>query len=966
MFPHFPIRFPRAAAGASALAFLLAGPAGFAQATVNIEVPFNLSGLNTALVSPRGVAVAPDGTVYVTDVESSSTGRVLMIAPSGVVGGTSGGPGSLTATVTTLAPAVGGTPVTLKNPNAVAVDSAGHLYIADIAGNQVLEMMSPKTSAAATVLTYPGTETPTALATDASNNLYVADALQHSIYEFVAGTPSKLSITPGSLDPVGLAVDASGNVFFADTSTNEIYKYTAAGGSTAVFLASPSSGSFQFSAAMPGLPVGMGFDPAGSLYVLDSAAMQLWQINAVTPATNYQLAFSASTTAPGSMTVSSIGNLYISDESTPKAVDELFYNHNPVNVGAVNAGTNSPLLNMNFYFYIADTGLTQYQSVQGDNTGELSFTSQSCGTTPGVCTATVKANYSSNMPGVRNGEIGLIDSARSIVAAPVTGISVAGSLALYPGIQNTLSQNTQQLWEPQGAAVTGNGNTFFIADEGGDLSVRPPTYTHGAVYAYTTSGGIPTGTPKVVGTFPTPTAVALDAKGDLFVADYSGFVSMVPPAYDPNTGATSWPGFGTKLTLPGITLYHPMSLAFDIYGNLYIGDMGPLGVTANTVNPGFIVKVPANGGPAVKLNYSVNGVPVVFPDGLATDSYGNLFIADAGDGVTSNGTVDIVPYGSMTASSISFGSFTPINQPSGIAFDAANDLYLADSFNQRILVVPMTYSGTTPTPDTAGITLLGGASGDSGMSATLVTPSSVVVWPWNNSVSFVDTGYQPASGPGSPTQVITLASLNTYVNASKGTATPTAVNVGNTQISFLAPTLTGSSQFSLSGCGSSGTTLDPGLASACTPTVTFTKQGTTSQTAVFTLNGNAAVDFTALGNQINVTGQPNEPIATISGGGSQNGALTGTLTLTNSGSKALHLSAITVTPVYLFGVQLGTVTVTGGSCSAGTAIGPGKSCTITFSLSNLLFGFYAAGYINTVDDSGGVAGTVQSTYVSNI
>ena len=76
------------AAGFSALAFLVGGATAFAQVTYDVQVPYNLSGLSTALVSPRGIAVAPDGTVYVADVESASTGRVIMISPSGTVGGT--------------------------------------------------------------------------------------------------------------------------------------------------------------------------------------------------------------------------------------------------------------------------------------------------------------------------------------------------------------------------------------------------------------------------------------------------------------------------------------------------------------------------------------------------------------------------------------------------------------------------------------------------------------------------------------------------------------------------------------------------------------------------------------------------------------------------------------------------------------------------------------------------------------
>ena len=140
MFSFSTIRMPLSATGLFALAVLVGGATASAQVTYDVQVPYNLTGLSAALVSPRGIAVAPDGTVFVADVESASTGRVIMISPSGTVGGNSGGTASLTATVTTLVPTVGGTSVTLKQPNAVAVDSAGHLYISDVGADKVYEV----------------------------------------------------------------------------------------------------------------------------------------------------------------------------------------------------------------------------------------------------------------------------------------------------------------------------------------------------------------------------------------------------------------------------------------------------------------------------------------------------------------------------------------------------------------------------------------------------------------------------------------------------------------------------------------------------------------------------------------------------------------------------------------------------------------------------------------------------------
>ncbi len=965
MFSLSSIRLSLAVVGFSTLALILSGPAASAQATVDVQIPFS----PTSLVSPRGVAVAPDGTVYVTDVKSSTTGAVYMITSPGTVSGTSGGAASLTATVKALAPTIGGTPVTLVNPNAVAVDSAGHLYIADIKGHQVIELLTPETSQAAVKLTYPGTA-PTALAADSANNLYIADSTAHAIYKVLAGatTGTSIGITPATLDPIGLAVDASGNVYFADATNNHIYKFTAAGSSTAVFLASPETGSFRFSAAISGLPAGMGFDPAGHLYVLDSAATFLWEIGTPPlpsiPLANapniVRLPFSAATTAPGSLTVSASGNLFISDDSTVKAVDELFYNNNPVNMGSLPAGQESAVVNLNFQFYTTDSGLSQYESMQGDTTAELALDPNNPGTCNNnfTCNLRFEATYQSSTPGLRNGVIGAIDGAKNILAAPVIGTSLAAGFALYPGTQNTLSQTTQTLYEPQGGAVTGNGKTFFVADEGGQLNLRPPTYTHGAVYAYTVTGGIPSGTPTRIGSFPTPMAAALDATGNLYVADYSGFVTKIPPSYNSNTGVTTWPTGGTRLTFPaGITLYHPVSLAVDTAGNLYIGDVGPMGSLASASQPGFIVKVPGDGGPAVQLNFAVNGTPVIFPGGLATDQFNNLYIADAGDGISITGSIDIVPAATGVPSTIDFGNFAPLNSPSSVGLDAAGDLYVADGFNYRILVVPISYSGTTPAANTSGISLLGGSSGLSGITSPLITITSLVVWPGQNSLSVLDIGYEPATGPGSPTQVITLTTSVTSVDATRGTVDLTGVNVGNTPITFLAPTESGADpgSFSLTGCGAAGSMVNPGSLNSCVTSINYAGGGTAQQTARFTLNGNASLDGSTLGNIINVSATPYLPDLTLSLAES---GPSGVITVGNSGPAPLNLTAVTATSI------IGTVTITGGTCTVLPTLAQNDTCTIDYTIAAGFFGLYGYGQINVTSNTGGVPGTVSKQAVS--
>jgi sugar lactone lactonase YvrE len=934
--------------GVSTLAAaMVAVPSALAQTIVDAQVPFSFTTLT--LKSPSGIAVAPDGTVYVADPR---TGVVRISATTGTVSGLAGEAASLASTATLLTPSIA-----LTAPTAVAVDSTGALYIGDSTAGLVIKMATPETSSAATAITYPGTETPTALAVDSSNNLYIADETQEAIYKDVSGSVTKLSITlpktkgkTPALQPLGLAANATGDVYFANDN-NVVYEYTASKAKTAVFLDTPGAGDWDFSGATTS-PIGMGFDPAGNLYVMDGGSKNLIEI---TSTTNVRLPLSASV-SPTGLAVSSIGNLYISDD-TANTADEVYFNNNPFNFGSVPAGTNSPAVTVNFYFTSNQTAIATYQSMQGDATGEFKTSSSLCSGNQGsVCSMAFYVDYLSTLPGTRIGAVGVTDNAGTILAVPNIGIDVASALALYPGTQATLSQTTQTLYEPEGLAVTGDGKTFFVADEGGVLSGGTYTYNHGAVWAYPATGGTPNGPPTSVGTFPTPVAVALDAQGDLFVADYSGTVTEIPVSYSATNGST-WPStFGTPLSLTGsVALNHPMSLAFDPSGNLYIGDMGPAGINATASTPGYIIKVPANGGPATKLLYTVGGVPIVFPQSLAADSQGNLYIADGGDGVTDAGGVDVVTAETGTASAISFGSFGQLSQPSGLGFDAANDLYVLDGYNQRVLVVPIDYSGTVPTADSGDITLLG--QGLTGLTSALVTPSNMVVWQGGQNISFSDLGYQPPSGTSSPIQVLTLQSQNATVNATSGSSSVTGVNVGNEEITFAAPGLGANTAFTLSGCGSSsGTTLATGIVPNCTATVTYNGSGTSAQSNIFTLNGNAGLDGSALGNKIFVSAAPATPLGVFTGSGEQSSPF-GTVTLTNQGSQPLTVTAISVTA----GI-VGTAQITGGSCTLLPSLGQNQSCTINFTLIDLLFGSGEA-FINVTDNNLGVVGTVQSTTV---
>ena len=219
---------------------------------------------SSMLAAPIGVAVDSEGNLYIADqgAEFGSNNVIEKITPSGTLSifagevGASGPP--------TPGPA---TDSKLSYPQAVAVDSAGDVYIADSL-NDVVEKVNPEgilsiyagELGAGTGTPTPGPATdskfnvPTGVATDSAGDVYVTDD-GNSMIEKV-NTADELSITAGTgtmgepspgpatdsmLDlPIDAAVDSSGNVYIADSGNDLVEKVTAAGELSIIWSATES------------------------------------------------------------------------------------------------------------------------------------------------------------------------------------------------------------------------------------------------------------------------------------------------------------------------------------------------------------------------------------------------------------------------------------------------------------------------------------------------------------------------------------------------------------------------------------------------------------------------------------------------------------------------------------------------------------------------------------------------------
>jgi len=204
------------------------------------------TGSAARFTSPEGIAVnLATGNVYVSD---SLNNTIRKITPAGDVTTFAGSPGPSDAADGT------GPAARFAHPKGVAVDSMGNIYVSD-ADNSTIRKITPGrvvttlAGSAGNAGSFDGTgstarfNNPNGIAVDGTGQIYVADSNNHTIRKITpAGVVSTLAGLPGSggsqdgqgcaarfYDPVGVAVDNNGDVVAADNSTSLIRKVTAAG-----------------------------------------------------------------------------------------------------------------------------------------------------------------------------------------------------------------------------------------------------------------------------------------------------------------------------------------------------------------------------------------------------------------------------------------------------------------------------------------------------------------------------------------------------------------------------------------------------------------------------------------------------------------------------------------------------------------------------------------------------------------
>ena len=234
------------------------------------------SALNAVLSQPEGVAVDRLGNIYVADADDN---RVRRISPGGVIQTVAG------TGVAGFAGDGGPANVALLNqPYGLAVDAAGNLYIADLGNARVREV-----TADGTIQTVAGGGS-----TPPANNGSGGSATSAQM-----------------LQPRNVAVDSAGSLYISDFGANRVYRVT---GGMLVALAGTGNAGISGDggralAAQLNAPAGLTVDSQGALYLADSGN------NCIRKIVNGMISTIYNVPSPTGLAMDSLGNLYIASAS---------------------------------------------------------------------------------------------------------------------------------------------------------------------------------------------------------------------------------------------------------------------------------------------------------------------------------------------------------------------------------------------------------------------------------------------------------------------------------------------------------------------------------------------------------------------------------------------------------------------------------------------------------------------------
>lgn len=655
---------------------------------------------NSSLGSPFGVAVDSAGNLYIGDPTNNcvrkvdTAGIITTVAGNGSRGFWGDGGPAVYAT--------------LSVPCGVAIDAMGNLLLADagnhrvravdtngiittLAGSGVSGFSGDGNLAAFGAMTYP-----VGVAVDPSGNVLIADEYNHRVRRLYAWPETNAyftlpNITTNNIGDYSVVVtDAGGNVTSSAASLNmppyistQLASQTIAWGGSAAFA--PITG--------------------GSLPLT-----YRWSLNGtnLSSPTKPNLTITNATLTNGGSYVLTVTNLYGRAVSSTATVTVVNISPQPTNFTSGAGGTASFSVQMpaggpfTFRWQLNGINLATngiISTVAGD--GSTNFagdgglaTSASLSTPHGSAVDSAGNVYIADYGYNRVRKVNLAGIITTCAGNGANGFLGDGGTATNAALAH-----------PAGVALDNVGH-LFIADYG-NHRIRMVD-TNGVITAYAGNGTVGfsgDGAPATNAALYYPSGVAVDNTGNLFIADSNnncirkvdtnGTITTVV-----GTNSAGFAGDGGLAT--SATLNQPAAVAVDAQGNLFIADNGNYRVRKVDTN-GFMSTLAGNGISGFSGDGGLATNARISPDGVAVDNVGNVFIADysnyrirevyangtittiAGNGILNNTDGGVIP----TTASIYYAR--------GVSVDRANTIYIADDYRLRKIVGNPLYPPTQTT-----------------------------------------------------------------------------------------------------------------------------------------------------------------------------------------------------------------------------------------------------------------------------
>jgi hypothetical protein len=700
-----------------------------------------------------GVAVDSAGDLFIADQPNNvirevvkATGNIITVAGNGTAG-YSGDNG----------PAAN---AELNSPLGIAIDSAGDLFIADTGNNVVREVVHATgniiTVAGNGTAGYSGDNGPatdaelqdiTGIAADSSGNLFIVDGFADVIREVVRSTGDIITVagtgvqgssgyngpaTDAALElPASIAIDSSGNLFIADRGNNLILEVVMATGNIITVAGNGTAGysgdNGPATAAELNAPIGVAVDSVGDLFIADGNNNV---IREVVKATGDIITEVVKATGD-IITVAGDGTVGYSGDNGPATAAEL---DGLTGVAVDSAGD----------LFIADAG---------NNVIRQTTPAVVVAIRPDATLTALRASAASTLP---ERPITLTATVSDLTAG---GVTPTGGMVTFSDQNGTIA--SEPLNDGVATLTTSSlalGTYTVTASYGGTLDFAPSTTgtivtaAGNGNFGYVGDNG-PVPFPVPFPGLNSPSGVAVDSAGDLFVAGYGNNVirEVVKATGEIITvagnGTAGYSGDSGPATAAELDV--PLGLAVDSAGDLFIADTGNNVIREVVKATGNIITIAGNGtegysgdnGPATDAELNA-------PYGVAVDSAGDLFIADTYNNVIrevvkatgvmiSNKMIPFVvkpPGAIITVAGNGTTGYSgdgrpataaELNGPSGFTVDSAGNLFIADSYNNVIREV-VKASGDIFTVAGNGTA---GYSGDNGppTAAELNGPSDVAV-----------------------------------------------------------------------------------------------------------------------------------------------------------------------------------------------------------------------------------------------